>query len=122
MSERITNDQGTTLETVIIFTTNMETLAQFYQAAFDLGEYNLSPGHIGMQVGPVYLGFDQVDGEMGEGGVTLWFTVNDIRATFDRLVSMGAKVRYPPSQKPWGGFLAALYDPDGNIIGLSQRS
>ena len=122
MSEHQTKDQGTALETVIIFTTNMENLAQFYQAAFDLGEYNLSPGHIGMQVGPVYLGFDQVDEKMGGGGITLWFTVDDIQVTYDRLVSMGAKVRYPPSEKPWGGFLAAVYDPDENIIGLSQRS
>jgi predicted enzyme related to lactoylglutathione lyase len=122
MKQNPNNEQGTALETVIIFTTKMETLAQFYQEAFDLGEVNLSPGHIGMQVGSVYLGFDQMEEDMDVGGVTLWFTVDDIQAKFDRLVAMGAKVRYPPSQKPWGGFLAALYDPDGNMIGLSQRS
>jgi predicted enzyme related to lactoylglutathione lyase len=53
--------------------------------------------------------------------VTLWFTVDDIQATFDRLVALGARVRYPPSQKPWGGYLACVYDPDGNMLGLSQR-
>jgi lactoylglutathione lyase len=115
--------QGTHLETVIIFTERLEELAQFYREAFQLGEYESSPQHLGQQVGPVYLGFDQVDEVDGAapGGVTLWFTVDNIHATFGRLVAKGAKVRYPPTQKPWGGFLASVYDPDGNMIGISQR-
>jgi uncharacterized glyoxalase superfamily protein PhnB len=78
---------------------------------------------MGQPVGPVYLGFDQDDDHTSaEGlGVTLWFTVDDLQAAFDRLVTLGARVRYPPTQKPWGATLAAVYDPDGNMIGLSQR-
>lgn len=121
MNEKIHTTQGTALETAIIFTTHMEELAHFYQEAFELGEFNLSPGHMGLQVGPVYLGFDQVEQRESGGGATLWFTVDDIEATFKRLVSMQARVKYPPTRKPWGGYLAALYDPDGNLIGLSQR-
>lgn len=109
------------METVIIFTTRMEELASFYQQALDLGEFNLSPGHMGLQAGPVYLGFDQVEEQKSGGGTTLWFTVDDINETFNRLLSMQAPVRYPPTRKPWGGYLAALYDLDGNMIGLSQR-
>jgi predicted enzyme related to lactoylglutathione lyase len=111
------------LETVIIFTDRMEELAGFYQKAFQLGPYQHSPGHMGQQVGPVYLGFDQVQEPAGSErtGATLWFTVDSLHAAFDRLVAMGAKVRYPPTRKPWGAVLASVYDPDGNIIGLSQR-
>lgn len=116
-------EQGTHLETVIIFTERMEELAQFYREALQLGEYKSSPQHLGQQVGPIYLGFDQVDEVEGTapGGVTLWFTVDNIHATFGRLLAQGAKVRCPPTQKPWGGFLASVYDPDGNMIGISQR-
>ena len=39
---------GTTLETAIIFTTDMEALATFYQEGLDLGVFERSPGHIGM--------------------------------------------------------------------------
>lgn len=113
--------RGTALDTVIIFTTRMEELAHFYQEALELGEFNLSSGHMGLQAGPVYLGFDQVEKREAGGGTTLWFTVDEIEATFDRLVKMGTRVGYPPTRKPWGGYLAALYDPDGNMIGLSQR-
>lgn len=115
--------RGPLLETVIIFTEHMDELASFYQDALEIGSYEHSPGHLGCRVGPVYFGFDQVEG--GESsrhmGATLWFTVDDIEATFDRLVKMGAKVKYPPSEKPWGAVLAAVYDPDGNLLGLSQR-
>ena len=115
--------QGTSLETVIIFTERMEELASFYQQALDLGPFQRSPRHMGQPVGAIYLGFDQVENveEGTRAGVTLWFTVDDIQVTFDRLVAMGAEVRHPPTQKPWGGFLASLYDPDGNMLGLSQR-
>jgi predicted enzyme related to lactoylglutathione lyase len=114
---------GAALETAIIFTERMEALAAFYQEALQLGPFERSPKHMGQQVGAVYLGFDQIDSLEGNArtGVTLWFTLNDIQATFDRLVALGAKVRYPPTQKPWGGFLACVYDLDGNMLGLSQR-
>jgi predicted enzyme related to lactoylglutathione lyase len=116
-------EQATVLETVIIFTEHMAKMASFYQEALQLGPFESSPSHLGQQVGHVYFGFDQVEGvgDSSEAGVTLWFTVNDLQATFDRLVSVGAKVRYPPTEKPWGARLASVYDPDGNVLGLAQR-
>jgi predicted enzyme related to lactoylglutathione lyase len=115
--------QGTSLDTVIIFTERMEELASFYQKALDLGPYEHSPNHMGQRVGHVYFGFDQVESLDGKSpaGVTLWFTVVDIQSTFDTVVALGADVRYPPTQKPWGAFLAAVYDLDGNMLGLAQR-
>jgi predicted enzyme related to lactoylglutathione lyase len=34
--------------------------------------------------------------------------------------SIGGKVIYPPIKTSWGDVLAAIFDPDGNVIGLSQ--
>ena len=123
MAETPDTTLGTVLGTIIIFTERMEELADFYQKALDIGPFERSPNHMGCRVGPVYLGFDQVEETEHEsgGGVTLWFTVDDIQATFDHLVALGAQVRYSPTRKPWGGFLASLYDLDGNMLGLSQR-
>ena len=121
MEEEQGTGLGTTLETAIIFTGRMEELARFYQEGLELGGFHRSPRHLGVQVGPVYLGFDQVEQVPGGGCVTLWFTVDDLQGTYERLVLMGAGVVYPPSRKPWGAYLAAVYDPDGNMIGLSQR-
>jgi len=122
ITKETATQSGTVLETVIIFTRRMEELAAFYQETLDLAEFERSPDHMGIQIGPVYLGFDQVDqGEGGQSGVSLWFTVDNIQDTFERMVETGARVRYQPTLKPWGGHLAAVYDPDGNMIGLSQR-
>jgi uncharacterized glyoxalase superfamily protein PhnB len=123
MEEVPETQAGTSLDTVIIFTGRMEELASFYQRALELGPFEHSPRHMGQQVGSVYLGFDEVEQakEASHTGVTLWFTVDNIESTFDRLVAMGAEVRYPPTKKPWGALLACVYDPDGNLLGLSQR-
>ena len=123
MAEGQNTGQGSLLETVIIFTERMEELAAFYRDALQIGPYESSPSHLGCRLGAVYFGFDQVEEDQGQspGGVTIWFTVDDLQATFDRVVALGAKVRYPPTRKPWGASLAAVYDLDGNMLGLAQR-
>ncbi|MDJ0752962.1 MAG: VOC family protein [Ardenticatenaceae bacterium] len=111
----------TRVDTAIIFTHRMTYLADFYRIAFELDEPFRAPGHTGFQLEDLYLGFDQVDQPRNPfGGVSLWFRVLDLDYTFQRLVNMGALVRYPPVQKPFGERLAAVYDPDGNMIGLSE--
>lgn len=116
---------GTSLETVIVSTTRMKELAEFYCKGLDIGPYQESPQHLGCHVGSVYFGFDQADDESAktrsELGPTLWFAVDDIHVSFDRLVELRATVRYHPTEKPWGAILASLKDPDGNIFGVSQR-
>jgi predicted enzyme related to lactoylglutathione lyase len=111
------------LETVIISTRRIEELSRFYREGLRLGPFSKSSRHLGQAVGPVYLGFDEVDtaAENVPGPIHLWFTVDDLDATFDRFTRMGAKPHFTPTEKPWGARLAAVYDPDGNVIGLSQR-
>ncbi len=110
------------IDTAIVFTDRMRELADFYASALELTAPSELPGHIGYQVGQVYLGFDQVDqSNRDESAVTLWFRVDDLDAVFARFEAMGAAVVYPPVDKPWGDRLAAVLDPDGNRIGLSQR-
>ncbi|MFC2078888.1 VOC family protein [Candidatus Bipolaricaulota bacterium] len=117
---------GPSLDTVVIFTSRMKELAEFYKQGLGIGPFQESPQHLGCLVGSVYLGFDQVDDDSSDGrgtrGAAVWFTVDDIHASFDRLVDAGATVRYSPTKKPWGAVLASLEDPDGNIFGISQRS
>jgi predicted enzyme related to lactoylglutathione lyase len=114
------------LETVILFSADIERLAEFYREGLGIGPFEQAHRHLGCRVGHVYLGFDQVDDSGTESvsalrGPTCWFTVTDIQGTFDRLVTLGASVRTPPTEKPWGAFLASLVDPDGNVFGIHQR-
>ncbi len=110
------------VDTAIIFSERMIELAAFYQTAFDLDDPAEQERHRGFQLDGLYLGIDQVDGVSAEPSrVTLWFRVDDLEATFERIVAMGAEVRYPPTDTPWGDRLAAVFDPDGNMVGLSQK-
>ncbi len=112
------------LDTVIISTPRMQELAKFYQEGLQLNPpQGHSDNHLGFPLEGTYLGFDKVDDAAFEypGAVSLWFRVDDIEATFNRFKQLGAKVKYPPTKKPWGDVLAALIDPDGNILGLAQR-
>ena len=122
MSE-ISNSTNAILQTVIIQTEQMEEMAKFYGRGLELGEAAATGGdHVGFPLPNLYFGFDQVDdAPESTDVVSLWFEVEDIKASFKRFDGMGAKVKYPPTKKPWGAVLAALYDPDGNLFGLSQR-
>ena len=117
------NSTHAAVDTAMIFTSRMHELADFYRRAFELDEPNVQgDDHLGFQVGDIYLGFDKVDdASETAGAVSLWFRVDDLEATYNRLVELGVRVRYGPVRKPWGDFLACVYDPDGNLIGLSQR-
>lgn len=112
------------LDTVIICTTNMKELAEFYKLGLQLQEpKSHGTNHLGFQLKDNYLGFDEVDKDQfaHPGAIYLWFRVDNLEETFNRFKELGAKKKYSPTKKPWGDVLAALYDPDGNIIGLAQR-
>ena len=118
------NRTGAILHTAIINTGRLAELAEFYSSGLELGPASYTEeNHIGYALPNAYFGFDKVDKERLEypGAVSLWFAVEDLDATFNRFVALGAKVMYPPTQKPWGATLAAVFDPDGNVLGLTQR-
>ena len=112
------------IDTVIIQTTRLKELVKFYQEGFNLQPpKSFGDDHLGFQLPGVYLGFDLVSEVKGSqpGAVSLWFRVDELEASFNRLVSLGARIKYPPQEKPFGDTLAVVFDPDGNIVGLSQR-
>jgi len=117
------SDGQTFLHTVIINTKNMQRLADFYREGLLLGEGQPhGSDHLGWQLPNLYFGFDLVAQDyIYPGAVSLWFAVADLQATFDRFVALGARVKYGPTKKPWGAVLAAVFDPDGNVVGLTQH-
>jgi catechol 2,3-dioxygenase-like lactoylglutathione lyase family enzyme len=111
------------LHTVIVQTSRMEKMADFYRRGLGLKEPAATGGdHLGFPLPNAYFGFDQVPKTPAASGViSLWFEVENINEIFSRFQELGAEVKYPPSEKPWGAVLAALYDPEGNVFGLTQR-
>jgi predicted enzyme related to lactoylglutathione lyase len=52
------------------------------------------------------------------GGVVMYWHVDDIEATFQKLLSMGAKEYEPITQRGAGFVTASVIDPFGNILGI----
>ena len=58
----------------------------------------------------------------GPGGAVMYWHVDDIDATFERLLSMGAKEYQPITPRGTEGFVtAAVVDPFGNVLGVMHN-
>ena len=111
------------LDAVLIASSHPEALAEFYQRGFELELPKVhGESHLGLGLANTYLGFDRVgeaSGSESSGMVSIWFKVADIDLTFERLVRLGATVKYAPTREESPGeILAMVYDPEGNAIGL----
>ena len=52
--------------------------------------------------------------------VMINLATSDIDADFAAAVDAGARPLRPPERESWGGIIATLADPDGNIVQLLQ--
>ncbi|MBI2305606.1 MAG: VOC family protein [Chloroflexi bacterium] len=56
-----------------------------------------------------------------DAGVTRFtLRVKDIKAAYEELSAKGVRFQGPPALRPAGGGNVLCYDPDGNIVGLTQ--
>jgi predicted enzyme related to lactoylglutathione lyase len=58
------------------------------------------------------------DAVQGPGGVVMYWHVDDVEATFQRLLSMGAKEYQPITARGAGFVTASVVDPFGNVLGI----
>ena len=78
---------------------------------FRIGDYQAELGIIDRRYAP--------PGMAGEpGGVLMNWHVDDIAATVDRLLAMGAKEYQPITPRGEGFVNAAVVDPFGNVLGV----
>jgi predicted enzyme related to lactoylglutathione lyase len=56
------------------------------------------------------------------GGAVMYWHVDDIAATFEKLLSMGAREYQPITPRGDNGFVtAAVVDPFGNVLGIMHN-
>jgi predicted enzyme related to lactoylglutathione lyase len=115
------------IESVRVFTRDLTLARKFYARGLGLTETTSGPGFALFATGGADLVLEQVDDESGEqdglvGRVAGFsFTVDDCVATCRRLVAIGVDVVGAPELQPWGGVLAFVEDPDGNVLTLVQH-
>ena len=93
--------------------------AAFYRSVLALPEPTRADDeHTGFQLENTYLGFEGDNRWSGEP-VAVWFGVEDVDAMYRRFLDAGARPHVPPDPDASPGeLLAAVRDPEGNVIGL----
>jgi len=110
---------------VNVFVKDIEKAVAFYESILGLTSKFSDPehGYASIDAGPVQLGLavagpDQAELVGRHTGVGL--AVEDLKAEHARLTALGVSFPMPPSKQPWGGFMALVADPDGNVFYLDE--
>jgi predicted enzyme related to lactoylglutathione lyase len=88
-------------------------------------DVGLPAGHVGFRVGESQSELGLTDRKLapdglgtGPGRTVTYWQVDDVRASFDRLLSLGAKPLQPPTELSAGFMIGSVVDPFGNVLGL----
>ncbi|MFI8308347.1 VOC family protein [Streptomyces sp. NPDC085927] len=57
----------------------------------------------------------------GPGGAVVFWHVDDVQGTLEKLMSMGAEVYEPLTERDEGFVTASVVDPFGNILGIMHN-
>jgi predicted enzyme related to lactoylglutathione lyase len=118
--------------TVNYWTDDMEAAKRWYAELLGVEPYFERPGPDGRlayaefgigdyqhELGLVHRGWAPSGAATEPGGAVAYWHVDDIAATFERLLSMGAKEYQPITPRGEKGFVtAAAVDPFGNVLGI----
>lgn len=112
---------------VNVFVRELGHATEFYRDKLGLPLQFSSPehGYASFSAGSVRLGIalpgpDHAQLVGRHTGVGL--AVSDLEAECTRLSGLGVRFTMPPTRQPWGGFMAMISDPDGNLFYLDQVS
>jgi predicted enzyme related to lactoylglutathione lyase len=110
---------------VTIFVSQLDRAIEFYRTALGLALQHTAPehGYASFAAGPIRLGLAVAGPDQQElvGRHTgVGFDVDDLEAEHARLAPMGVRFPMPPARQPWGGFMALVADPDGNVFYLDE--
>ena len=106
---------------VNVFVRDFNRAVDFFQNKLNL-KLNMREdafGYASFDGRPISFALAQTDDAALVGRHTgVGFIVDDIDATYRELVAKGVVFDSPPTKQPWGGILAMMKDPDGNIYYL----
>ncbi|MCU0620409.1 MAG: VOC family protein [Gemmatimonadales bacterium] len=112
---------------VNVFVSDLAAATAFYRDVLGLALQHAASehGYASFSAGAVRLGI-AVPGPDHPGLVGrhtgVGFEVPDLMAAHARLSGRGVRFPLPPTQQPWGGVMATIADPDGNVFYLDQAS
>ena len=116
------------LATISFYATDHEAAKKWYTEFLGVEPYFNAPGYAEFRIGDYEHEFGIIDrkyapkgtGETPGGAIAYWH-VDDLQATFDRLIALGAKEHEPVTDRSGGkgNFVtASVVDPFGNVLGI----
>jgi predicted enzyme related to lactoylglutathione lyase len=97
---------------------------RFYREVLGLSPRSRRPGFVNFDWGATRLTVavhDMVEGSARDPlRIMVNLGVDDIHDAHARLHEQGVEFVRQPERESWGGWVATLYDPDGNIVQLLQ--
>ena len=106
-----------------IFVDDLDRARRFYGDVLELRETSAAPDWAVFDIDGKNLVIERVPPDDPEHGLVgrflaVSFDVDDIEAAYRDLTAKGVSFADPPEKQVWGGTLAFLRDPDGNILTL----
>ncbi len=110
---------------VIIWTDNMAVMTAFYRDTLGLPLHSERPHFVAFEWGDMRLSVgahSDVSGRTSEPHrIMVNLATSDIHALHARLSAAGVCFVRSPEREHWGGWVATMEDPDGNLVQLLQQ-
>jgi len=122
------------LSTVSLYAADMEEATRWYTDVLGVEPYFIRPvppdppAYIEFRIGDYQHGLGVIDSRYAPAGVTpgpasavIYWHVDDVRATFETLLSKGATEHQALTDRGAGFITASVVDPFGNILGIMHN-
>ena len=110
--------------TVNLFAADHEAAKQWYTEFLGVAPYFERPGYVEFRIGDYQHELGIIDAQYAPhplpgAGVVMYWHVDDLKGTFERLLAMGATEHEGIKARGDKGFVtASVTDPFGNILGI----
>lgn len=110
------------LRTIVYHVNDLEQAKEWFANVFGIHPYFDQPFYVGYNVGGYELGLDPDASTytLGNQSITYW-GVDDIQVCFDKIKTLGVAIHEAPKNVGGEIWVASIYDPFGNVIGLIQN-
>ncbi len=116
------------MATVSYWAADHAAAKRWYTELLGVDPYFERPGYAEFRLGDYQHELGLVDSRYlpegaaaGPGGAVLYWHVDDLAATFERLLALGATVYQEPIDRGGGFITAAVVDPFGNVLGVMRN-
>ncbi|MFD7550723.1 VOC family protein [Streptomyces sp. NPDC059578] len=113
------------LTTVSFWADDLAAAKRWYAELLDVEPYFERPGYAEFRLGDYQHELGLIDRRYapegagtGPGGAVVYWHVDDVRATLDRLLALGAQEYEPLTERGPGFVTASVTDPFGNVLGV----